>query len=180
MTESGLPGVLFNMLDTEMDKQLIKDIHDTLISMLQMLAVDNLTKWINLCKSVLTVSSGIIKVCNYNYCLKIFNIVFFAISVELNNKDIDKNDGAIMNDEDETEDDHDEFQKDSKNELLKRKRQPRWPTRVFAVQCICRIISTCHKECDSSPHFNLSLAKELSFTNNKGIKKTNYIFFFFT
>ncbi|CAH1726558.1 unnamed protein product [Aphis gossypii] len=144
LTESGLPGVLFNMLDTEMDKQLIKDIHDTLISMLQMLAVDNLTKWINLCKSVLTVSS------------------------ELNNKDIDKNDGAIMNDEDETEDDHDEFQKDSKNELLKRKRQPRWPTRVFAVQCICRIISTCHKECDSSPHFNLSLAKELSFTNNKG------------
>lgn len=59
LTESGLPGVLFNMLDTEMDKQLIKDIHDTLISMLQMLAVNNLTKWINLCKSVLTVSSGI-------------------------------------------------------------------------------------------------------------------------
>ncbi|XP_008187609.1 HEAT repeat-containing protein 5B isoform X4 [Acyrthosiphon pisum] len=145
LTESGLPGVLFNMLDTEMDKQLIKDIHDTLISMLQMLAVDNLTKWINLCKSVLTVSS------------------------ELHNKEIDKNDGPVMNDDDETGDDHDEFQKDSKNEyLLKRKRQPRWPTRVFAVQCICRIISSCHKECDSSPHFNLSLAKELSFTNNKG------------
>lgn len=78
-----------------------------------------------------------------------------------------------MNDDDETGDDHDEFQKDSKHEhSLKRKRQPRWPTRVFAVQCICRIISTCHKECDSSPHFNLSLAKELSFTNNKGIEKT--------
>lgn len=44
-----------------MDTQLIKDIHDTLISMLQMLAANNLTKWINLCKSVLTVSSGIIK-----------------------------------------------------------------------------------------------------------------------
>lgn len=49
------------MLDTEIDKQLIKDIHDTLISMLQMLAVNNLTKWINLCKSVLTVSSGTTK-----------------------------------------------------------------------------------------------------------------------
>lgn len=58
LTESGLPGVLFIMLDTEMDKQLIKDIHETLISMLQMLAVDNLSKWINLCKSVLTISSG--------------------------------------------------------------------------------------------------------------------------
>lgn len=176
MTESGLPGVLFNMLDTEMDKQLIKDIHDTLISMLQMLAVDNLTKWINLCKSVLTVSSGTIKILNsYYYNIKILLIVIiWEISVELHNKETDKNDGAIMNDDDETGDDHDEFQKDSKNEhLLKRKRQPRWPTRVFAVQCICRIISTCHKECDSSPHFNLSLAKELSFTNNKGIKKLN-------
>lgn len=174
MTESGLPGVLFNMLDTEMDKQLIKDIHDTLISMLQMLAVDNLTKWINLCKSVLTVSSGIINILNSNYYfIKIlFIIIILAIFVELHNKEIDKNDGAIMNDDDETGDDHDEFQKDSKNEyLLKRKRQPRWPTRVFAVQCICRIISTCHKECDSSPHFNLSLAKELSFTNNKGMEK---------
>lgn len=179
MTESGLPGVLFNMLDTEMDKQLIKDIHDTLISMLQMLAVDNLTKWINLCKSVLTVSSGIIIVLDYNYYVKIFIIILHAIFVELNNKEIDKTDGAIINDEDETGDDHDEFQKDSKNELLKRKRQPRWPTRVFAVQCICRIISTCHKECDSTPHFNLSLAKELSFTNNKGMEENlNYIFLY--
>lgn len=75
-----------------------------------------------------------------------------------------------MNDDDEIEDDHDEFQKDNKNEnSAKRKQQPKWPTRVFAVQCICRIISTCHKEYDSAPHFNLSLAKELSFTNNKGI-----------
>ncbi|VVC28110.1 Armadillo-type fold,Armadillo-like helical [Cinara cedri] len=146
LTESGLPGVLFNMLDTEMDKQLIQDIHDTLISMLQMLAVNNLTKWINLCKSVLTVSS------------------------EVNHKEIDRNEGTMMNDDDETGDDHDEFQKDFKKEnlLIKRKQQPRWPTRVFAVQCICRIISACHKESDSAPHFNLSLAKELSFTNNKG------------
>lgn len=74
-----------------------------------------------------------------------------------------------MTDDDETGDDHDEFQRDSKNESLIRKQQPRWPTRVFAVQCICRIISTCHKECDFAPHFNLSMAKELSFTNNKGI-----------
>lgn len=90
--------------------------------------------------------------------------------IEINHKEIDKTEGTIMNDDDETGDDHDEFQKESKNDnLIKRKQQPRWPTRVFAVQCICRIISTCHKECDSASHFNLSLAKELSFTNNKGI-----------
>ncbi|XP_050428188.1 HEAT repeat-containing protein 5B isoform X2 [Adelges cooleyi] len=145
LTDSGLPGVLFNMLDTETDKQLIKDIHDTLISMLQMLAVENLTKWINLCKSVLAVSS------------------------DVNNKEIDKSDGNIMNDDEETGDDQDEFQMENKEqESIKRKHQPRWPTRVFAVQCICRIISTCYKESNAAPHFNLSLAKELSFTNNKG------------
>lgn len=58
ITDSGLPGVLFSMLDTETDASLIKDIHDTLISMLQMLAADNLSQWLGLCKDVLTVATG--------------------------------------------------------------------------------------------------------------------------
>lgn len=56
--DSGLPGVLFAMLDTETDKKLEKEIHDTLTSMLQVLAADNLSQWLRLCKDVLTVSSG--------------------------------------------------------------------------------------------------------------------------
>lgn len=60
ITESGLPGVLFKILDTETDSQLIKDVHDTLTSMLQMLAADNLSQWLSLCRTVLTVTSGII------------------------------------------------------------------------------------------------------------------------
>jgi hypothetical protein len=58
ITESGLPGVLFSMLDTETDSRLIKDIHDTLTSMLQMMAADNLSQWLSLCKDVLTVATG--------------------------------------------------------------------------------------------------------------------------
>lgn len=58
ITETGLPGVLFSMLDTETDAKLIKDIHDTLISMLQMLASDNLSLWLGLCKDVLTIATG--------------------------------------------------------------------------------------------------------------------------
>lgn len=58
MTDSGLPGVLFRMLDTETDSQLIKDVHDTLTSMLQMLAADNLSQWLFLCRTVLTVTTG--------------------------------------------------------------------------------------------------------------------------
>lgn len=58
ITETGLPGVLFSMLDTETDSKLIKDIHDTLTSMLQILAADNLSQWLSLCKDVLTIASG--------------------------------------------------------------------------------------------------------------------------
>ncbi|KAL1493305.1 hypothetical protein ABEB36_011384 [Hypothenemus hampei] len=57
ITETGLPGVFFGLLDTETDASLINDIHDTIISMLQVLATDHLTQWLSLCKDVLTVSS---------------------------------------------------------------------------------------------------------------------------
>lgn len=46
------------MLDTETDNRLIREIHDTLTSMLQVLAADNLSQWLSLCKQVLTVASG--------------------------------------------------------------------------------------------------------------------------
>lgn len=59
ITETGLPGLLFGMLDTETDAEMIKNIHDTLNSMLQMLASDNLTQWLALCKNVLTVATEV-------------------------------------------------------------------------------------------------------------------------
>ena len=58
ITETGLPGVLFSMLDTETDRQLIKEIHDTLTSMLQILVAENLSPWLSLCKDVLTIATG--------------------------------------------------------------------------------------------------------------------------
>jgi len=76
ITESGLPGVLFSMLDTETDNRLIKDIHDTLTSMLQMMAADNLSQWLSLCKDVLTVATG-------QDLLQILHCVQHAFSFEL-------------------------------------------------------------------------------------------------
>lgn len=57
ITETGLPGVFFGLLDTETDAGLIKDIHDTIISMLHVLATEHLPQWLGLCKDVLTVAS---------------------------------------------------------------------------------------------------------------------------
>lgn len=51
-------GALFGMLDTETDVRLTSDIHDTLNSMLQSLAANNLTHWLGLCRDVLSASKS--------------------------------------------------------------------------------------------------------------------------
>lgn len=74
MTETGLPGVLFALLDTETDSKLIKDIHDTLASMLLVLAAENLGLWLSLCKDVLTVATGM---CDIVFVLKFLSLLLF-------------------------------------------------------------------------------------------------------
>ncbi|KAK4872023.1 hypothetical protein RN001_016147 [Aquatica leii] len=144
ITETGLPGVLFSMLDTEADPSLIKDIHDTLTSMLQMLAADNLSQWLGLCKDVLTVAAD-------------------STNTE---------DQIILNpleedDHDETEidDDQAEFHADD-NSNVHTAVQPRWPTRVFAAECVRRIIISCESK-NKNAHFDLAQAKEMQFNKGK-------------
>ncbi|CAH0385852.1 unnamed protein product [Bemisia tabaci] len=144
MPDSGLPGILFGMLDLETDAQLIKDIHDTLTSMLQIMAAENLSLWLSLCKTVLTVASDSIT------CAE-------SEKVELCEKSVDKED------EDE-DDDHVEFTstEESNRALI----QPRWPTRVFAAKSVRRMLHSC--ELASPAHFELSLAKEIQLTKSRG------------
>ncbi|KAG7212607.1 hypothetical protein KM043_012898 [Ampulex compressa] len=147
ITETGLPGVLFSMLDTETDSKLIKDIHDTLTSMLQILAADNLSQWLSLCKDVLTIASE-------------------SSTVE---------EGGVTNIEDscadnesadaEGDDDQAEFRAD---ESTKQRPSitPRWPTRVFAAQCVRRIVAACVN--NKHAHFDLASAKEMQLSKGKG------------
>lgn len=58
ITETGLEGVLFGMLDRETDRKLCSDIHDTLGHMLSSLAVGKLAHWLKLCKDVLAATTG--------------------------------------------------------------------------------------------------------------------------
>ncbi|EEB14387.1 conserved hypothetical protein [Pediculus humanus corporis] len=137
MTEFGLPGVLFSMLDTETDSKLIKDIHDTLASMLQVLAAENLNLWLSLCKDVLTVATET------------------SIYEESNN--------ATTSENYENEGDDDQAEFHAGNESSNHSAiQPRWPTRVFAAECVRKLIAACQ---GSEPaHFDLILAKELQMT----------------
>ncbi|KAK7506949.1 hypothetical protein BaRGS_00001800 [Batillaria attramentaria] len=94
ISESGLEGALFSMLDEETDGKLVSDVQDTLVSLLQALAITNLTRWLQLLKDVLSASTVL----------------------------------------------------------------PRWPTKVFAVECLMKIMVACE---EGEGQYDLVRAKEL-------------------
>lgn len=134
LAEYGLMGMLFGMLDTESDPEMIKNIHDTITSMLQMLAADNLSLWLSMCKRVLTVASE----------------STMGAAEEINVKESDA-------DDEENDDDNVEFHAEEQTSTHPPV-QPRWLTRVFAAECVRKIISTCEQA--NATHFDLMAAKE--------------------
>jgi len=113
-SESGLPGMLFSLLDTEDDDQVVKHAQETITSVLIEIAADNLSSWLSLCKEILTVS----------------------VDAGEDKKDNDHDDNE--------DDDDDDVQftggQDSSSHATV---QPSWTTRVFAASCLRRIISEC-------------------------------------
>lgn len=145
MTEIGLPGYLFGMLDTETDPEMIKNIHDTIMSMLQMLAAENLTQWLGLCKNVLTVATDLCSTSGTD---------------EMGVKDLSNATDTDIEDDDMDMEYH------AEDTTTHPAIQPRWPTRVFAAECVQKIISSC--ENSNVAHFDLHLAKEYQLTKSKG------------
>ena len=105
--------MLFSLLDTEDDDQVVKHAQETITSVLIEMAADNLSSWLSLCKEILTVSVD---------------------SVEESKTDHD--------DIEDDDDDDAEFTggQDSSSHATV---QPSWTTRVFAATCLRRIISEC-------------------------------------
>ncbi|KAJ7987357.1 hypothetical protein DPEC_G00325640 [Dallia pectoralis] len=145
ITETGLEGVLFGMLDRETDRKLCHDIHDTLGHMLSSLAVDKLSHWLKLCKDVLAATteaggSGAV------------------VPVDVGKEDDDSEK------QDEIDDDimFTSLGEDTNSKLSV---APRWVTRVFAADCLCRIILLC--ENTDKKHFNLAAARLAKAKNPK-------------
>ncbi|XP_030374893.1 HEAT repeat-containing protein 5B isoform X2 [Scaptodrosophila lebanonensis] len=161
ITEYGLPGLLFSMLDTETDAEMLKNIHDTLTSMLQMLAADNLSSWLSLCKKVLTVA--VESVGGAEDPLNKHD----AGSGSKPSGDNATKDAAEDDDDDEEEyaDDVTEYRAEEDTSTHPAV-QPRWPTRVFAAQCVRKIIATC--EAANPTHFDLLQAKEQRLIKSRG------------
>ncbi|XP_061173824.1 HEAT repeat-containing protein 5B-like isoform X2 [Saccostrea echinata] len=137
ITETGLEGLLFGMMDTENDGKLISDVQDTLISLLQSLATQNLTRWLKLLKGVLSASSD--------------TSSSGPLESAPDNKEKDDDD------DDEEEDAGLEF-KASAPDVTHPTVAPRWPTRVFATECLQKILLACE---GIQAHFDLELAREI-------------------
>uniref|UniRef100_A0AAR2L3B0 HEAT repeat-containing protein 5B n=1 Tax=Pygocentrus nattereri TaxID=42514 RepID=A0AAR2L3B0_PYGNA len=140
ITETGLEGVLFGMLDRETDRKLCSDIHDTLGHMLSSLAVEKLSHWLKLCKDVLAASTGI-----------------NCTSLEKEEEDSEKKDEM---------DDDIMFTGLGEDDKSKPSVAPRWVTRVFAADCLCRIIHLCENA--DKTHFDLAAARTAKAKNPKG------------
>ncbi|NXT41766.1 HTR5B protein, partial [Pelecanoides urinatrix] len=141
ITETGLEGVLFGMLDRETDRKLCSDIHDTLGHMLSSLAVENLSHWLLLCKDVLAASSDM------------------STAAPL---------GGGKDEESEKKDEMDDdtmFTTLGEEDKSKPSVAPRWATRVFAADCLCRVIMLCENA--NKAHFDLALARSARLKNPK-------------
>uniref|UniRef100_A0A8C4LEW8 HEAT repeat-containing protein 5B n=1 Tax=Equus asinus asinus TaxID=83772 RepID=A0A8C4LEW8_EQUAS len=131
--KTGLEGLLFGMLDRETDRKLCSDIHDTLGHMLSSLAVEKLSHWLMLCKDVLAASSDM------------------STATPLSSG---KDEESEKKDE---MDDDTMFTTLGEEDKSKPFVAPRWATRVFAADCLCRIIHLCDNA--DQAHFDLAMAQ---------------------
>ncbi|XP_052602269.1 HEAT repeat-containing protein 5B isoform X2 [Peromyscus californicus insignis] len=141
ITDTGLEGLLFGMLDRETDRKLCSDIHDTLGHMLSSLAVEKLSHWLMLCKDVLAASSD----------MSTATLLSSGKDEESEKKD--------------EMDDDTMFTTLGEEDKSKPFVAPRWATRVFAADCLCRIINLCENA--DQAHFDLAMARSAKLRNPK-------------
>ncbi|KAF4017977.1 hypothetical protein G4228_009461 [Cervus hanglu yarkandensis] len=129
--EVGLEGALLTLLDKETDRKLCHDIKETLNHMLTSMAVDKLSFWLKLCKDVLAASAD-----------------FAAVTCvdTMQEEEGDRGDDASVL----------TSRSDGRPHPFT---NPRWATRVFAAECVCRIITQCENA--HSAHFDVALAQDL-------------------
>lgn len=130
LREVGLEGALLALLDRETDESLCQDIRETLHHMLTSMAVEKLALWLKLCKDVLAASAD-----------------FTAVTCvdTMQEEEGDRGDDAWVL-----------TRGDDRPHPFS---NPRWATRVFAADCVCRIINQCENA--NSAHFDIALAQEI-------------------
>ncbi|NP_001090667.1 HEAT repeat-containing protein 5A [Xenopus tropicalis] len=131
MRELGLEGVLLSLLDRESDQQLLRDVKETLLHMQNCTGLSRLSFWLRMLKDILSASAD-----------------FAAVaSVDTNQED----EGEVAC--------SDSVLTSSKAESLGSSVTPHWKTRIFAMECVCQLITQC--ELDGGAHFDMAQAQEM-------------------
>ncbi|XP_041070429.1 HEAT repeat-containing protein 5A isoform X2 [Carcharodon carcharias] len=128
--ETGLEGALFSLLDRESDQRLCQDIRETLSHILSSMAIEKLSYWLKLCNDVLSASAD------------------FTTTAPVDTTQEEEDDGG----------DDDSIFTSRKDDQFQPIIKPRWPTRVFAAECVCRIITQCENV--DAAHFDMTKARE--------------------
>ena len=143
--EGGLEHTVLSKLDTETDEKLRFDLKEILFSLLSALAPSDPMKWLLLCNGVLSAS----------------------------NQSDTTNEGAVPIETTKQDDDEDlaKFTTGVGDDMSSPTViTPRWPTKVFAVECSRKIYTVCKSD---PAHFDLSLAEEKK--RNEGGNKMKYL-----
>ncbi|XP_050989657.1 HEAT repeat-containing protein 5A isoform X2 [Labeo rohita] len=127
--EVGLEGALFSLLDRESDPCLCRDIQETLVHMMSSGAESNLAHWLKLCKDVLSASAD--------------SAAAAAVETQQEEDGDRYDDSSVFH---------------AKSESSGPFNNLRWSTRVFSMECVCRIIAQCENR--DPAHFNMALAQE--------------------
>ncbi|CAF4841473.1 unnamed protein product, partial [Rotaria sp. Silwood1] len=169
-----LEELLFSMLDTETDAKLCSNVQDTLVYMLQALGANNLTHWLQLCKDVLaatTETSGMgtnsetdqqQQQQQTSSSTTTATSSYSKTSSRINTDDDEDSFGLQDDDNDYADTGGDEQLQTSNNQNTIRRAtsSAKWPTKVFAADCVQKLIIYCEQTSSSNLHFNYILAKE--------------------
>lgn len=165
-----LEELLFSMLDTETDTKLCSNVQDTLVYMLQALGANNLTRWLQLCKDVLaatteTSGAGPSSETGQQPANSASSSTTVTSSRSTANDDDDEDSFGLQNDDgDYADTGGDEQLQTSANQNVIRRAtsSAKWPTKVFAADCVQKLINYCEQISSSSSnlHFNYIAAKE--------------------
>ncbi len=173
-----LEELLFSMLDTETDAKLCSNVQDTLVYMLQALGANNLTRWLQLCKDVLaatTETSGIGSSSEIDQqqqqqtsasstTISSHSKPSSSSSSRPNANDDDDEDSFGLHDDDtdyaDTGGDEQLQTSSNQNSIRRATSSAKWPTKVFAADCVQKLINYCEQISSSNLHFDYIAAKE--------------------
>lgn len=146
-----LEHVVLMKLDVESDLKLCEDLREILFSLMTSLAPEDPMKWLHLCNRVLSASSANGSASGGEGS---------SAASTGGGQGASESGGAWLEGErggDEDEDAAKFTTGESEDAQLGTKISPRWPSKVFAVQCSRRIYAVCRSD---PAHFDLSLARK--------------------